>query len=424
MLNRKTIRKEPERIKEGIGKKGVEFDIDEFLRLDAQLRSLIQEAEELKHRKNVVSEKIAELKKKGEDASSIIQDMRETAGKIKDLDARIKELSGELDRRSLSIPNMPHDSVPVGKCEKDNVEIDRSGEIEEMPFQPLPHWEIGSELGVLDLEGAAKLGGRGFTVLKNDGALLSRALINFMLDIHREQGYQELSVPYLVTRECMTGTGQLPKLEEDMYLCEKDDLFLIPTAEVPVTNLHREEILDGEMLPLKYTAYSACFRREAGSYGKDTRGMIRIHQFDKVEMVKYTLPERSYQELDQLLKDATEVLDRLQIPYRVLSLCTSDLSFAAAKCYDIETYAPAMERWLEVSSCSNFEDFQARRAGIKFRRSQGDKPELVHTLNGSGLALPRVIATILEMNQTPTGKVRIPEALVPYMNGVEYLEAQ
>jgi seryl-tRNA synthetase len=423
MLDRKRIRNEPELIKEGIRKKGVQFDIDDFLELDANMRSLIQEVEELKHRKNVVSEKVAELKKKGEDASQIIEEMKETAGRIKDLDATIKEMSEELDRRSLAIPNIPHDSVPVGKCEEDNVEVDRWGEVNVMPFKPLTHWEIGEKLRILDLGRASKLGGRGFVVLKNDGAILSRALINFMLDIHKRQGYQELSIPFMVTRECMIGTGQLPKLEEDMYLCDRDDLFLIPTAEVPVTNLHREEILEGDLLPIKYTAYSACFRREAGSYGKDTRGMVRVHQFDKVEMVKFTTPESSYSELDELLREAEVVLKELGIPYRVMSLCTSDLSFAAAKCYDIETYAPAMDRWLEVSSCSNFEDFQARRANIKFRRSRGEKSEFVHTLNGSGLALPRLIATILEMNQTPTGKVRIPEALVPYMNGIEYLEA-
>ncbi|MBN1164158.1 MAG: serine--tRNA ligase, partial [Candidatus Krumholzibacteriota bacterium] len=250
-----------------------------------------------------------------------------------------------------------------------------------------------------------------------------RALINFMLDIHRRQGYEELAVPYVVNRNAMVGTGQLPKMEEDMYHCEKDDLFLIPTAEVPVTNIYRDSVMEGTLLPRKCTAYSPCFRREAGSYGQDTRGLIRVHQFDKVEMVRYTLPEKSYEDLELLLEDACEVLRVLNIPYRVIELCTRDLSFSAAKCYDIETYAPGIERWLEVSSCSNFEDFQARRARIRFRRQKGEKPEFVHTLNGSGLALPRVIATILELFQTPTGKVRIPKTLVPYMGGVEYLEA-
>jgi seryl-tRNA synthetase len=422
MLDRKTIRKDPERVREGIKKKGVDFALDEFIANDEKLRDLIKESEKLKHERNVVCEEVSRLKKESKDASEIIGRMKKTAERIKEIDREQKKISEELDEAQLSIPNIPHETVPYGTCPDHNVVTRTWGEIEEPPETPLPHWEIGEKLGVLDLAAGARLSGRGFVVLRGDGALMSRALINLMLDVHRRQGYEELSVPYMVSRDCMVGTGQLPKLEEDMYLCEKDDLFLIPTAEVPVTNIHRECILDGGALPIKYTAFSPCFRREAGSYGQETRGLIRVHQFDKVEMVKFARPEASYEELESLLDDALEILHVLEIPYRVVELCSTDLSFAAAKCYDIETFAPGVDRWLEVSSCSNFEDFQARRSGIRFRRKKGEKPEFVHTLNGSGLALPRVIATILEINQTPTGKVRIPKALVPYMGGKEYLE--
>ena len=328
-----------------------------------------------------------------------------------------------MEEQELWIPNLPHESVPAGSCPEDNVEVRRGGAIPEFAQKPLAHQEIGEKLGLLDFAAGASLSGRGFVVLRGDGARLSRALVSLMLDIHRAQGYEEYAVPYLVGREAMTGTGQLPKMIEDMYHCEKDDLFLIPTAEVPVTNIHRGALLEGADLPLKATAFSPCFRREAGSYGQETKGLIRVHQFDKVEMVLWTRPERSYEDLEILVGDACAVLEALELPYRVLELCSGDLSFSAAKCFDIETWAPGVERWLEVSSCSNFEAFQARRSGIRFRREPGAKPEFVHTLNGSGLALPRVIVTLLELHQTPTGKVRIPKALVPYMGGQEYLEA-
>lgn len=423
MLDRKLIRKDPERVREGIARKGVDFDLNSFLALDERMRNLIQETEKLKHERNVTSQQVSTLKKENKDATAVIERMQRTAKRIKEIDQELKELSAILDKQALAIPNMPHESVPYGTCPDHNVEVRRWGEIAEPPQKPLPHWEIGERLGILDLTGGAKLSGRGFVVLRNDGARLARALVSFMLDVHHRQGYEELSVPYMVSRDCMVGTGQLPKLEEDMYSCEKDDLFLIPTAEVPVTNLHRDEVLDGDRLPIKYTAFSPCFRREAGSYGQDTRGLIRVHQFDKVEMVRFVKPEDSYGDLEQLLDDAVEILQLLEIPYRVIELCSMDLSFSAAKCYDIETYATGTGRWLEVSSCSNFEDFQARRSNIRFRRTKSDKPDFVHTLNGSGLALPRVIATILEVNQTPTGKVRIPKALVPYMGGTELLEA-
>jgi len=410
MLDRRFIRKNPEAVREGLRKKGVDFDLDGFLALDEKMRALIKESDELKHEKNKVSQEVSKLKKEGKDISGVVSRMKEVAARIKEIDQELKEITSRLDSMALEIPNIPHESVPYGTSSEDNVVVRTWGEIKELPFEPL-------------LAAGRALSGRGFIVFKNDGALLSRALINFMIDVHREQGYEEMWVPYLVNRDCMIGTGQLPKLEEDMYRCEKDDLFLIPTAEVPLTNINREKILDASELPIRYTAFSPCFRREAGSYGQETKGLIRVHQFDKVEMVKFTLPEESYNELETLLNDATEVLERLEIPYRVVELCTMDLSFGAAKCYDIETYAPAIDRWLEVSSCSNFEDFQARRSNIRFRRRKGEKAEFVHTLNGSGIALPRLIATILELNQTPTGKVRIPEALVSYMGGREYLEA-
>jgi len=423
VLDRKLIRKNPDAVREGLRKKGVEFDLDGFLALDEKMRSLIKESDELKAKRNRVSMEVSRLKKEGEDITRVVEEMREVAARIKEIDQELKDISGKLDSMALEIPNIPHESVPYGTSSDDNVVVRTWGEIKELPFEPLPHWEIGEKLGILDLAAGRALSGRGFIVFKNDGALLSRALINFMIDVHREQGYEEMWVPYLVNRDCMVGTGQLPKLEEDMYRCEKDDLFLIPTAEVPLTNVNREKILDASELPIRYTTFSPCFRREAGSYGQETKGLIRVHQFDKVEMVKFTLPEESYNELETLLTDATEVLERLEIPYRVVELCTMDLSFGATKCYDIETYAPAIDRWLEVSSCSNFEDFQARRSNIRFRRRKGEKAEFVHTLNGSGIALPRLIATILELNQTPTGKVRIPQALVSYMGGREFLEA-
>jgi len=423
VLDRNLIRKDPERVRQGIKKKGVEFDLDGFISRDERMRSLTRESENLKHERNVVSREISVLKKEKKDTSELLRRMKETSVRIKEIDNELKEVSGEIDSLSMTIPNLPHHSVPYGTCPEHNTEIRRWGDFKEPPSKPAPHWDIGEKLGVLDLEIGAKLGGRGFVVLRGDGALMSRALINFMLDIHIHQGYEELSVPYLVTRDCMVGTGQLPKMEEDMYHCEKDDLFLIPTAEVPLTNVYMNSIIDGESLPMKLTAFSPCFRREAGSYGKETRGLVRVHQFDKVEMVKFVKPDESYEELETLVSDAAEVLEILEIPYRIIELCSMDLSFSAAKCYDIETYAPGTGKWLEVSSCSNFEDFQSRRSRIRFRREKGGKPEYVHTLNGSGIALPRLIATILESNQTTTGKVRIPKALVPYMSGKEYIEA-
>jgi seryl-tRNA synthetase len=423
MLDRKLIRKDPETVRKGVASKGVDFDLDLFLDLDGRMRDMIQETEKLKHRRNTVSKEISARKKEGVDASELMGEMKSNSARIKEIDGELKDVEERIAELEMGIPNIPHESVPFGTCDADNPEVRSWGEFPELPEKPLPHEEIGEKLGILDMSAGSLISGRGFVVLRGDGARLSRALVSLMLDIHREQGYEELAVPYMVNRDSMIGTGQLPKMEEDMYHCEKDDLFLIPTAEVPVTNIYRGAVLDGDSLPIKATAFSPCFRREAGSYGQETKGMIRVHQFDKVEMVRWTLPEKSYEDLEILLDDACSVLEKLEIQYRVIELCSGDLSFSAAKCYDIETWAPGSERWLEVSSCSNFEDFQARRARIRFKREKGSKPEFVHTLNGSGLALPRIIVTILELYQTPTGKIRIPESLVPYMGGQEYIEA-
>ncbi len=396
-------------------------DVEQLVALDAEHIANLQQSEELKRQRNLASEDIGRRKQAGEDIAPLHAAMKETSARIKQLEARNKEIEETLDAILLTIPNIPHQSTPDGADAADNVVVRTVGKAEKPFDDVLAHWDIGEKLGILDLEGGRIISGRGFIVFRGDGALLCRALINMMLDIHAEQGYEELLVPYLVHRASMTGTGQLPKYEEDMYHCGADDLFLIPTAEVPVTNLLRESVVERDRLPIRYTAYSPCFRREAGSHGADTRGLLRVHQFDKVEMVKFVHPDTSYDELETLVTDATAVLDALELPYRVLSLCAGDLSFAAARCYDLETWAPGVGKWLEVSSCSNFEDFQARRAGIRIKKADTDKHKFVHTLNGSGLALPRVVASLLEVHQTPTGRVRIPARLRPYMRGREYL---
>lgn len=420
MLDLRFIRENTDLVKEAASNKNEKIDIDKLLNLDKKRRSIISENEKLKHEKNVYSEKIAQMKKGGENAEEEIKKMRELSQKISGLDQERKSLDEEIERYLLSIPNLSHPSVPVGFDESCNVVIRSWGKIPEFDFEPRPHWEIGKILGILDLARASKVAGSGFLMFKGPGAKLERALINFMLDLHtKKHGYKEIWPPFLSNRPAMTGTGQLPKLEEDMYLLDKDDLFLIPTAEVPVTNLHREEILNGDDLPLYYCAYTACFRREAGAYGKDTRGMIRVHQFDKVEMVKFVKPETSYQELENLTGDAEEVLQLLGLPYRVRTLCTGDLSFAASKCYDIEVWACGVNTYLEASSCSNYEDFQARRIGIRYREKANSKPGFIHTLNGSGVALPRTVIALLENYQTKKGTVVIPEALRPYMDGIE-----
>jgi len=421
MLDRRLIREEPDRVKRAVEAKGAAVDIERILSLDARFLSNLREGDDLKHERNVRSQEIGELKRSGQDSEALQGRMKAIAGRIKEIEAQNKEIEEELAQLLLTVPNIPHESVPIGKDASANIVVRTWGKVEEPYFEIKPHWDIGEELGVLDLEMGRNVSGRGFIVFRGDGALLCRALINLMLDIHIEQGYEEVSVPYLVHRDSMVGTGQLPKLEEDMYRTVPDDLFLIPTAEVPVTNLFRDTFIPAEKLPLKLTAYSACFRREAGSHGADTRGLLRVHQFDKVEMVKLVHPDSSYQELESLVGDACAVLEALELPYRVVTLASGDLSFAAAKCYDLEVYAPAVRKWLEVSSCSNFEDFQARRANIKIKKASGEKHRFVHTLNGSGVALPRIVAAILELNQTPTGRVKIPPVLRPYMRGKEFL---
>ncbi len=419
MLDLKFIRENPDKVKQAAKNKGENTDVDLLLDLDEKRRKLLTRADELKHQRNVVSEKIARMKKEKQDARGVIAEMKEVSGQIGSLDDEIRKLEEEIGQLLLTVPNIPHESVPVGADEDANVVVKTWGEPPKFDFEPRPHWELGQILGILNLPRAAKVTGSGFLVLTGKGARLQRAMINFMLDLHtKKHGYTEILPPFLANRAAMTGTGQLPKLEEDMYLCEKEDLFLIPTAEVPVTNLHREENLKEEDLPVYYTAYTACFRREAGAYGKDTRGMIRVHQFDKVEMVKFVKPASSYDELETLLQDAEEVLQLLNLPYRVRVLCTGDLSFAAAKCYDIEAWCSGIGNFQEVSSCSNFVDFQARRMQVRFR-PKGGKLQYVHTLNGSGLALPRTMIALLENYQTAKGTVVIPEVLRPYMDGME-----
>jgi seryl-tRNA synthetase len=420
MLDLRFIRENAEKVREAAENKGEKADVDALLNLDEERRSLLLQADELKHQRNAVSEKIARMKKEKQDAGQEIENMRKVSHQIGALDEELRQLEEKINHLLLTIPNIPHESVPIGSDEDSNVEIRSWGKKPRFDFEPRPHWELGQILGILDLPKAAKVAGSGFLVLTGKGARLQRALINFMLDLHtKKHSYQEVLPPFVANRASMTATGQLPKLEDDMYLCEHDDLFLIPTAEVPITNLPREENLKEENLPIYYTAYSACFRREAGAYGKDTRGMIRVHQFDKVEMVKFVTPESSYDELESLLTNAEEVLQLLNLPYRVRILCTGDLSFAAAKCYDIEAWCAGLGNFQEVSSCSNFVDFQARRMKLRFRPKGGGKPQYVHTLNGSGVALPRTMIALLENNQTEKGTVKIPEALRPYMDGME-----
>jgi len=416
MLDLKFVREHLAEVETGIHKKNVELNLSQLGELDERRRRLLAQAEELRALRNRVSEQIGQVKKKGADASVQIAQMREVAEQIKGLDSDLKQVEDELYELQIRIPNLPHESVPVGKGAEENLVIRQWGEIPTFEFTPKPHWELNEQLGLIDFEGGSKVAGSFFVNFKGKGAKLVRALINFMLDLHIEKhGYTEVFPPVLVGRQAMLGTGQLPKLEADMYRIEHDDLFLIPTAEVPVTNLLAGNMLAADDLPINYTAYTPCFRREAGAYGKDTKGLMRLHQFDKVEMVKFVKPETSYEEHEKLLQHAEEVLQLLGLPYRVLLLCSGDLSFAAAKCYDLEVWSPGVKQWLEVSSCSNFEDFQARRANIRFRPEPGAKPRFVHTLNASGLALPRTIIAIMENYQTDEGTVVVPEVLRKFM---------
>ena len=415
MLDLKFIRENPDVVREGLRNKGEKLNIDEVLDLDAKRRELLHEVEGLKAERNRLSQEVSARKKAKQDASDIIEKTREIGQQIKQYDEQLREVETALEDLLLRIPNLPHSSVPVGKDASENVVVKSWGEPLTFDFPISDHLEICERLDIVDFPRGSKITGRGFPVYKGKGARLERALINFMLDLHTSQhGYKEVMPPFLVNRDSMRGTGQIPKFPDDMYLTEKDDLFLIPTAEVPVTNLHRDEILNLHELPINYCAYSACFRREAGSWGKDTRGFLRLHQFNKVELVKIVEPEHSYAELEKLVRHATRVVELLNIPYRVIELCTGDLSFGAAKCYDIEVWSPAEQKWLEISSCSNFEDFQARRMNTRYRPSGGGKPEFVHTLNGSGVATPRLLVALLENNQNEDGSVTVPEALRDY----------
>ncbi|EOC6231829.1 serine--tRNA ligase [Listeria monocytogenes] len=424
MLDVKLLRNNFDEVKQKLQNRGEDLgEFEKFGELDKRRRTLIVETEALKSQRNEVSQEIAKLKREKQDADAKIEEMRVVGDRIKTLDIELREIDEKLDMILMSIPNIPHESTPVGESEDDNVEIRKWGEVRAFDFEPKAHWDLGTDLDILDFENAAKVTGSRFVFYKKLGARLERALINFMMDLHsNEHGYEEMLPPYMVNRASMTGTGQLPKFEEDAFLIEAEDYFLIPTAEVPVTNYHREDILKAEDLPRKYTAFSACFRSEAGSAGRDTRGLIRQHQFNKVELVQFVKPEDSYVALEKLTGNAEEVLRRLELPYRLLSMCTADLGFTAAKKYDLEVWIPSYNSYREISSCSNFESFQARRANIRFRREPGSKPEYVHTLNGSGLALGRTVAAILENYQDADGSVRIPKVLQGYMGGIEKIE--
>lgn len=396
-------------------RRGKGADVTELLELDKSRRSLMQEAEALKAKRNEVSARIPAMKKAGEDTTELMASMKEVAARIKEYDEKISSIDQTLETLLLKIPNIPHESVPEGADDTDNEELRRWGEPTNFEYAPSAHWEIGEKLGILDFATAGKVTGARFTVYRGLGARLERAVINYFMDTHAENGYTEILPPYMVNRASMTGTGQLPKFEEDAFKVQDTDYFLIPTAEVPVTNMYRGEILSASDLPMSFCAYSACFRSEAGSAGRDTRGLIRQHQFNKVELVKYSLPESSYDELERLTNDAERLLKGLGLPYRVVNLSTGDIGFSSAKTYDLEVWMPSYNRYVEISSCSNFEDFQARRMQLRFRRDKNSKPELIHTLNGSGLAVGRTVAAILENYQQPDGSVKVPDVLVKYM---------
>ncbi|MDH3344228.1 MAG: serine--tRNA ligase [Desulfobacteraceae bacterium] len=422
MLEIKFVRQNLEEIEKSLANRGETADLITFKDCDTRRKSLLLEIENLRHRRNIVSEKIAAMKKNGEDAADLMTEMREVGGRIKTLDLHLTENEEKINKILFGLPNLPHASVPIGKDNSENPVLKKTGTPPDFDFEPLPHWTLGENLKILDFETASKITGARFPLYLGAGAKLERALINFMLDIHTtEHGYKEILPPFMVNRDSMTNTGQLPKFEADLFKLEGWDYFMVPTAEVPVTNIHKGEILDEDMLPILYTAHTPCFRSEAGSYGKDTRGLIRQHQFNKVELVKFTRPETSYDELETLLNNAEKILKYLGLPYQVINLCTGDLGFSAAKTYDIEVWMPAQGVYREISSCSNFESFQARRANIRFKRKGKKGTELVHTLNGSGLAVGRTFAAILENFQQADGSVIIPETLRPYMGGMEKL---
>ncbi len=423
MLDIKRLRTETEAIKAQMARRKEDVDIDAVLRVDTERRELLVELEALQNRQNTVSKEIPRLKKEGQDTTAIFEEMKELSGKIKELEAKAKELDDTMYDMLLRIPNVPNPTVPDGDTDEDNVEIRRWGTPKEFPYEPKAHWDIGEALDILDAPTAAKITGARFTVYKGQGAQLERAIMNYFLDQHTEKhGYTEVFPPFMVHRNSMVGTGQLPKFEEDAFKVQGTEYFLVPTAEVPVTNMYREQILDGNKLPICHCAYTACFRAEAGSAGRDTRGLIRQHQFNKVELVKFTRPEDSYEELEKLTRDAEEVLQGLGLPYRVVKICIGDLGFTPAMKYDIEVWMPSYGRYVEISSCSNFEDYQARRAGIRFKMDMKDKAQYVHTLNASGVAIGRTTAAILENFQNSDGSVTIPEALRSYMGGKELIK--
>lgn len=421
MLDIRLLRNHYDKVAQALESRQASIElIAEFPKLDGSRREKLTESDQLKNRRNVVSQEVAKIKKSGGNADELIAEMKEVGDRIKQLDEEIREIDVSLDALLLSIPNVPHESVPIGASEEDNVELRRFGEPRTFEFDPKAHYDLGNDLGILDFEAAGKVTGSRFVFYKGLGARLERALINFMMDLHADQhGYEEVLPPYIVNRDSLVGTGQLPKFAEDLFKLEGTDYFLIPTAEVPVTNIHRDEILSVESLPKRFVAFSGCFRSEAGAAGRDTRGLIRQHQFNKVELVQLVTPDQSYEVLEQLTGHAERVLQLLGLPYRVLALCTGDMGFGSAKTYDIEVWIPSAGTYREISSCTNFEDFQARRAAIRYRPESGAKPEFVHTLNGSGLALGRTVAAILENYQQVDGSVVIPEALRPYMGGID-----
>ena len=419
MLDLKFVRNNPEMVKEALAKRGNKGSLDEFLKLDEQRREKLVVVEQLKNRRNTVSQEVGKLKKEGKPADEIVIEMRQVSQEIKDIDDQLRIIDEQLQDILLSLPNIPDISVPIGKSENDNIEIRLWGEPTKFDFEPKAHWDIGESLDIIDFERGAKVTGARFSFYKGLGARLERALINFMLDLHTSQhNYIEVFPPFIANQDSMQGTGQLPKFAEDMFKLEGTNYYLIPTAEVPVTNLYRDEILDGEKLPICHVAYSACFRAEAGAAGRDTRGLIRQHQFNKVEMVKFCHPDTSFEELEKLGLNAEKVLQLLELPYRLINLCSGDLGFSAAKTFDLEVWLPCYQTYREISSCSNFIDFQARRAGIKFKIGKG-KPQYVHTLNGSGLAIGRTLAAVLENYQQSDGSVKVPKVLQPYMGGLE-----
>lgn len=426
MIDIKILRNEPEKLVEALKRrKDTKVDVDGLLEYDKKRREILYQVEQMKSKQNAISKQIPALKKEGKDTAPIFAEMKVLSDDIKKYDDEIRELDAKIEEIMYTIPNFPNPTVPDGDTDADNVEVRRFMEPTKFDFEPKAHWDLGEELGILDPATAAKITGTRFTVYKGFGAQLERALVNFYLDTHTtKNGYKEIFPPFMVHRNSMVGTGQLPKFEEDAFKVANTEYFMVPTAEVPVTNMHRDEILDGNKLPLKYVAYTACFRAEAGSAGRDTRGLIRQHQFNKVELVKFTKPEESYAELEKLVNDAESVLQLLKLPYRVVKICIGDLGFTAAMKYDIEVWMPSYGRFVEISSCSNFEDFQARRANIKFKNSAKDKAQLVHTLNGSGVAVGRTVAAILENYQNADGTVTVPEVLVPYMRGTTVIKSE